>query len=119
MAVRFDVNIEGLGHCWVEVSESWTRREVHELNDANEEQLLAYLQRKLTACHLERPGQEPLTNPAQIDAEAIDEIDLRLIDFLGTVLVQATAHLRSLGPLAGRLLSNGSGSSTETTTTSQ
>ncbi|MFZ1755037.1 MAG: hypothetical protein WBO46_14950 [Caldilineaceae bacterium] len=116
MAVRFAVDIEGLEEDWVEVSESWTRAEVRGVNEAEEAALLGYLQRKLTACHLTRPGQEPLTDPALLDEERMDELDLRLIDFLGTVLIQAAVHLRSLGPLAGRLLLPGSDSSPTTAT---
>ncbi len=118
MPLRFTVNIEGLESDWVEVSESWTRGEVKAVNASDEATLLDYLQRKLTGCHLSRPGGEPLTDPAHITEEALDELDLRLVDFLGTVLIQATAHLRSLGPLAGRLLSPGSDNST-TAKTSQ
>lgn len=116
MPVRFAVTVPGLESDWVEVSEVWTRREVKAVLEADEQALVGFLQTKLTGCHLTRPGADPLEEPGQIDADSLDELDLRLVDFLGTVLVQATAHLRSLGPLAGRLLSPGSDNSTKGTT---
>jgi hypothetical protein len=72
------------------------------------ETLIRFLRAKVTACHLDRPGLEPLTNPADLSEETFEELDIRLLGFLGSVLMLAIRHLESLGPLAGRLSSPGS-----------
>ena len=67
----------------------------------------AFWHKKIVACHIETLDGEPVTDPALLTAElAESSLDARLCDFLGYVLMQAAAHLRSLGPLSGRLSSD-------------
>lgn len=164
MGIIYEADIEGLEHCYVEVCETWSRREVNVLRRSQVEavreelrplerelQTLAakeslnteeaerlaeierlarrydeemeaarardgeiffhYWRKKVEACHLERPGQEPLTDPAELDGEvALDDLDMRLIGFVGTVLMLAIRDLQQLGPLAARRRSPGSDS---------
>lgn len=109
MPLRFHPEIEGLTHCWVEIEERWTRREVRELMERDDEAtMVKFLRAKVTGCHLERgDGQPPVTTTDELIAN-LDDLDLRLIDFIGTVLIQAAAILRTLGNLSGRLGSPGS-----------
>lgn len=109
MPLRFHPEIEGLTHCWVEIEERWTRREVRELMERDDEAtMVKFLRAKVTGCHLERgDGQSPVTTTDELIAN-LDDLDLRLIDFIGTVLIQAAAILRTLGNLSGRLGSPGS-----------
>lgn len=109
MPLKFHPEIEGLEHCWVEIDERWTRREVRELMERDDEETIVnFLRKKVTGCHLERgDGQPAVTTTDELIAN-IDDIDLRLVDFLGTVLIQAAAILRTLGNLSGRLGSPGS-----------
>lgn len=115
MPLKFKPEIEGLEHCFVEISEKWTRAEIRELTSKDDEDtILKYLGAKLQGCHLERgiEGADPITSPEELlSEEGLDQLDLRLLDFVGTVLMQAPAILRSLGPLSGRLLSPGSAES--------
>lgn len=109
MPLRFHPEIEGLTHCWVEIEDRWTRREVRELMERDDEAtMVKFLRAKVTGCHLERgDGQPPVTTTDELIAN-LDDLDLRLIDFIGTVLIQAAAILRTLGNLSGRLGSPGS-----------
>jgi len=61
----------------------------------------------LEACYLERVDGEAITDPADINEESLDQVDIRLVDFLGGSLPRAVEYLRSLGPTSGRLQSNG------------
>jgi hypothetical protein len=72
------------------------------------ETLIRFLRAKVVTCCLDRPGQEPLTDPLTLSEETFEELDIRLLGFLGSVLMLAIRHLESLGPLAGRLSSPGS-----------
>lgn len=105
--MRFHCTVPGLENNWVEVDERWTRKELGEMNDATTvEGFVGWLAKKLTACHIETVYGDPITDPATLTPELIDErVDVRLYDFLGRVLVQAGAALRSIGPFSGRLSS--------------
>lgn len=120
MPLRFHPEIEGLTHCWVEIEERWTRREVRELMERDDEStIVKFLRSKVTGCHLERgDGQPPVTTTDELITN-IDDLDLRLVDFLGTVLIQAAAILRTLGNLSGRLGSPGSAGQRNRTQTPQ
>lgn len=120
MPLKFHPEIEGLTHCWVEIEERWTRREVRELMERDDEAtMVKFLRAKVTGCHLERgDGQPPVTTTDELIAN-LDDLDLRLIDFIGTVLIQAAAILRTLGNLSGRLGSPGSAKNQTQTPKSQ
>ena len=105
---RYECGIEGLEANWVDVSDAWTRRESREAMDADEDATLEILRHKLTGCHLETT-LGPIDDPALLTVEALDEMDVRIVRFLGTVLMQAIRHTASLGNLSGRLSSNGAG----------
>ncbi len=109
MALRYYCDIPGLEDNWVEVSEVWTLREVRAMLAATGDEYYDLLHGKIEACHIERLGGEAITDPADITDEALEDVDLRLVDFLGGALPRAVEHLRSLGPTSGRLQSNGAG----------
>ena len=104
-AMRFDCKLDGFDGNWVDVSEVWTRREIAVMAAVSTPTALVdWLQKKRTACHIATVEGEAITSPADLTIEAIDErVDVRLYDFLGTVLIQAVGELRSVGPLSGRL----------------
>lgn len=112
MALRFVPQIDGLEDCYIDVAEAWTRAEVRELAAATDEAtMLKYIRAKVTDCRLARPGAEPFVGDGEAlsveDGAILDTLDLRLIDFVGSVLIQAASALRSLGNLSGRLQSSG------------
>ena len=105
--MRFDCKLDGMGENWVDVSDVWTRKEIATMAAVSTPAaLVEWLQRKLTACHIETVEGEAIVSPDALTIEAIDErVDVRLYDFLGTVLIQSVGELRTLGPLSGRLSS--------------
>jgi len=109
MTLRYECGIEELSANWVEVSEIWTRREMVELTETQAIEVIeAFWRKKIVACHIVTIDGDAVTDPALLTAELADEsLDARLCDFLGYVLMQACAHIRSLGPLSGRLSSGG------------
>jgi len=117
MTLRYECGIEGLSENWVDVSEVWTRREMVELTQTQEIDVVeAFWQKKIVACSIATIDGGIVTDPAELTAELAEgSLDARLCDFLGYVLMQACAHVRSLGPLSGRLSSNGQGKKTTQT----
>ena len=103
--MRFNCALAGLEDNWVEIAENWTRKEVAEWRKADTDAtVLEWLRHKVTACSIATEDGDPITDPAQLTVEMMDErVDLRLIGFLGAVLFQALQELVTLGPFSGRL----------------
>jgi len=107
MALKYHCEIEGLEANYVEVVEIWTRAELRDLVEADESNMLGWLQLKIEGCRLETVAGRIVEKGSEINEDLLDELDLRLLQFLGTVLLQAGVYLRSLGNLSGRLSLNG------------
>lgn len=105
--MRYNCDVPGLEGSWVDVSEQWTRGEILAYQKAQTPtQEMDWLQRKVTACHVQTIGGDPITDPAALTLETVDaSVDLRLFWFLGSVITTATAEMRALSPLPKRLLS--------------
>ena len=97
MSIRVTPDIADLAESYVDVSERWTRAEFTALLDADGENTMATLRRKLDGCHLQLDDGTFCDEPAQITDSLLDGMDLRLIGFLGAAPLKACAHLRSLG----------------------
>lgn len=109
--VRIECTTEGFEGTWVEVSDRWTRREFKELLDSEGDDWLETFHVKVDACNIETDG-EPITDPAMVTEDTLDDVDMQVLGFLGTVLFEAAAHLRSLGFMSGRISLNGSAETT-------
>ena len=88
MSVRFTCDVDGLaGDNWVDVSERWTRAEFRELMEADAEESLDIFRRKVTACHLPPETGDVVTDPLLVNDKLLEALDLRVVGFLGAVLV--------------------------------
>lgn len=105
MAIRMECTAPGFEETWVEVSDRWTRREFKAMVDAGGAEWLEMFHDKVTACHIQASG-EAITDPAAVTEDALDDVDMQVLGFLGTVLLEAVAHLRSLGFMSGRVSSD-------------
>ena len=107
MPIRVELTADGLEENWLEVSEQWTRRELREylamtLPAMTESDLWAS---KVTACHLVT-GDLVLDNPALMK-DVSDELDLRLVRFAATALLDVANYLLTLGEARKRLSCDG------------
>lgn len=105
MPVRVSCSTEGLEENWVEVSDRWTRKELTEFLTLKGKPFLDMFAAKVTACHLVRMDGTVLNDPAQVLLER-DELDLRLVRFPVSAVLEATDYLLGLGE-ANKLLSPG------------
>ena len=106
MTVRIECAVDGFEETWVEVSDRWTRSEFKALIDAEGDEWLGTFHDKVTACHIQS-SENPITDPQAVTEDALDDVDMQVLGFLGTVLLEAVTHLRSLGFMSGRVSSNG------------
>ena len=109
MTLHYDCTLADLEDNWVEISEVWSRKEMSDLADADDyAAMLGFWTSKIKQMHIITLDGVVITNPVNLTEEILEEsLDVRLCDFLGFVMMQACAHLRTLGPLSGQLQSDG------------
>jgi hypothetical protein len=102
--MKYTCDLPELKECFIELSDSWTRKEVRSFWEFEGPAYLALVLSKLTAVHLVRPGQEPITEPVEFSAAVLDELDMRLVRWVSSVPVKHVSELGSLGEACGRRL---------------
>ena len=110
MPILVECSTPDLEHCYIEVSERWTRADIQSLFVA--EQAADLFRRKVTSCHLECVNGEPITDSAGVyceDGTLAPDLDVRLIHFVPSALVMAVDRIASLGKANARLSSGGTG----------
>ena len=105
MAIRIECDLDGLTSNWCDVADGWTRREVQELVDVQDETFYDLLRRKVTACHIELSNGVTITDPQHITDDALLDADIALLGWLGRTLPLAVARRRVLGNASARLSS--------------
>jgi hypothetical protein len=90
---------------WVELHEAWTRRELREALNQEGEAFAALLAKKIEACNLETGDGEPITAPAQITREALDEgLRYEVYCWLMSTVTQFVIEVQRLGEATQRRL---------------
>lgn len=104
MPIRIESPIEGLEHCFVEVVDGWTRKEIIDIAAPVEDlqALRPVWEKKVSAVHLQTVDGQALTTVAQV-FDQLEELDFRLIGMIKVGLMQATDYLLDLGKAKKRL----------------
>ena len=108
MSIRVECTTPGLEHCYIEVSERWTRGDIAALFDAGK--AADVFQRRVTSCLLELADGATLTDVALVydDNGALHpDLDFRLLNFVPEAVILAVNEVASLGKSNARLLSGG------------
>lgn len=116
--MRYQCDIPGLEHNFVEFSDSWSRAQRLAVRKATGDEWLTLLAKKITAMHMDCPDQEPLTTLEGVTNEAFQAIDTRVWDWFGWVPAAHFNYLDSLGEGSGRRLLGVKGESAATPTDS-
>lgn len=104
--IKFTCDIDGLRDNWIGMSESWTQRESKEAEasmSAGWTEYLAFLSNKIEACNL-ITSNGTIEDFANVTEGSLDDMDLRLVGFIGGMLQQTIARLRALGNVSARVL---------------
>lgn len=105
--MKFICNLEGFTDNWIEFSDSWTRREGKELFElAERDAFNKFVPLKCIACHIEQVDGEPLTDPAKLSYDALDDVDLVVFGFMARALFSCYQELTRLGNASARLSSS-------------
>ena len=114
MPIRVECTTEGLEECWIEVDDAWSRRELREYTKLKGDPFVELWRRKVTACHLQTATGEVITEPVQVH-ERLDDLDMRLLGFVGQAPLEVTGHLLVLGEVNKRLSLPGADPAAKTT----
>jgi hypothetical protein len=109
--IKFNCDIDGLKDNFIGMSETWTQKESKAAEAAMSggwTNYLAFLSTKVEACNLVT-GNETITDFVNVTEEALDNMDLRLVGFIGGMVQQTVARLRALGNVSARVLSSTNG----------
>lgn len=99
--MRLQCTIEGFEHCFVELSDRWTRKEMRAFRSAGTEEAMALLKRKITGVYLECADGQHITAPDQMTDERLDEVDSQVYLWIPGALMVGLRELENLGFRAG------------------
>ncbi len=116
--MKYDCDIPGLEHNFIELRDDWSRGQVREFWTAKGEEYIALIAKKITAAHLDVPDGEPLTSGEQLTVDALDTVDSRVFQWFMVVPVAHVQALGDMGEAARRRLLSSTGESTAPTTDS-
>lgn len=106
--MRFECNLEGFTDNWVEISDSWTRREGKDIDALPEQKAFdKYFPLKVTACCIVLSDGTRLTDPLKINLDALDDADSRVVGFVARALYRAHREALALGNASARRSFNG------------
>lgn len=108
MGVKYFSEEPGFEENFVEVVDSWTMKEVREMGDANEEQYFEIFRKKVESMYLKDNAGKEFTNPKTFNIVDVDDFDIALAGFIGSVLAIHCRRRKGLGGLNVRTLSSGS-----------
>lgn len=103
---RVTCTTDGFADNWVELSESWTRREVKELDRSGVEAVLDSLRRKATACHIVLSDGSTIDDVDMLTEDNLDDADQQVWGFILGCQFRAVGALQALGNFSVRLSSD-------------
>lgn len=110
MAIRIECTIDGLDDNWLQLSDTWSRREMRAwytaVLQADESTWLPILQSKLLGVHMRLIDGTPIAD-ADALIEQLDNMDVRLARWLPHSVLGALVEMLALSESSRRILLNG------------
>ena len=101
--MRLFCDIDGFTDNWVEVSDTWTRREVRDYySKSTLAHEVGWWNKKFMACHLIDAEGVLFDDPKALTADALEDMDERLCGFVSGLIGNTIARLRNLGNASTR-----------------
>jgi hypothetical protein len=98
--MKYFVDFPGYTDCYIDVEEQWTLKELNELVATDEDNYFDVLRKKTLGIFLRDVDGNELRDVKKLDKDFVENIDVILAGFLGTVLVRHVRDRRSLGGLS-------------------
>jgi hypothetical protein len=102
---KYFSEMEEYKDCFIEVSDKWTMKEVRELTDGDEKVYFDYFHKKVDTMFLRDEDGKEFTNPHDITTEDLENFNVSLVGFFGSILSLHIRRRKSLGGLNVRALS--------------
>lgn len=101
---KYTCDQAGFEDNYIELSDTWTRREVRDFYQFNGADYLALIAKKVVTCHLVCPGGEPIVDGSGFTDDGLDRIDYRVYGWVVDLPVKHVADLGELSLACGRRL---------------
>ena len=86
MSEKYYSEEEGYKDCFIEVTDAWTMKEVRAMGNAGEEEYFEIFNKKVESMFLRDSNGVEWTNPRNFKPEDVEDFDIVLAGFIGTVL---------------------------------
>ncbi len=100
--MKYYSEIEGYEDCYVDVVDKWTMKELKELTASDEQEYFDLFRRKVSAILLRDIDGNELRDITKLNDEFVENLDVVMAGFIGTVLAMHVRQRRSLGGLSVR-----------------
>jgi hypothetical protein len=105
MSQQYFSELEGYTDCFITVTDKWTVKEMRSLADSEEKEYFEIFQKKVEGMLLRDADGVELRNPAELDGAALENFDVSLAGFVGSILPLHVRRRRNLGGMNVRPLS--------------
>jgi len=109
MSQQYFSELEEYKDCYITVSDKWTVKEMRELADSDEKDYFKIFTRKVEGMLLRDSEGTEFRNPADLTGESLENFDVSMAGFIGSILPIHVRKRRNLGGLNVRPSSTSSG----------
>lgn len=109
MSEQYFSELEGYTDCFITVSDKWTVKEMRELADSEEKGYFEIFSRKVEGMLLKDADGNEVRDPAKLNGEILENFDVALAGFVGSILPLHVRKRRNLGGLNVRPSSTSKG----------
>lgn len=106
--MKYYMELSGFEDLFVEVEDAWTMKELKEVTSADGEQYFVILRRKIVSLLIRDAEGKEIRDKNELTEDFIENVDVAVAGFLGTVLIKHIRDRRSLGGASVHPLSTGS-----------
>lgn len=106
MGQQYFSELEGYTDCYITVADKWTVKEMRALADSDEKAYFEIFKNKVEGMFLKDSENVEFRNPAELTETALENFDVALAGFVGSILPLHVRKRRNLGGLNVRPLSS-------------
>ncbi len=100
--MKYFCEVEGYDECYIDVVDSWTMKELRALTDSDDKEYFEIFKKKVDSMLLKDSDGNELRDPKKIDDAFIENVDVSLAGFIGSVLALHVRQRKSLGGMSVR-----------------
>lgn len=99
MGEKYFSEVPGFEDLFIEVTDAWTVREMKALADSEEAEYFEIFNKKVESMYLKDVDGNEFTNPKDLKAEDVENFNVTVAGFLGSILPIHVRKRRNLGGL--------------------